>query len=83
MKQFHCVDKLPQITADDRIQPFGLLRVHGKLLHGHVFKTVAALLILGLMAVAFFVLSSCNISLTLVHILNIGENDFDFLVGGV
>ena len=60
MKEFHCVDKLPHITADDRIQPFGLLRVHGKPLHGHAFVTVAVLLILGLMAVVFFVLSTCN-----------------------
>ena len=44
-------DKLPQITADDRIQPLWLLRVHGKPLHGYAFVTVAALLILGLMAV--------------------------------
>ena len=62
MKQFHCVDKLPQITADDRIQPFGLLRVHGTPLHGHAFVTVAVLLILGLMAVVFF----CSVHLQLL-----------------
>ena len=62
MKEFHCVDKLPHITADDRIQPFGLLRVHGKPLHGHAFVTVAVLLILGLMAVVFF----CSVHLQLL-----------------
>ena len=60
MKQFHCVQKLPHMTADDQSQPFWLLRVHGKPLRGHAFVTVAALLVLGLMAVVFFVLSSCN-----------------------
>ena len=60
MKRLHCVDKLLQFIEDDRIQTFGLVRVHGKHLHGYAFVTVAVSLIMGWMAVVCVVLSSCN-----------------------
>ena len=60
MKRLHCVDKLLQFIADDRIQTFGLVRVHGKHLHGYAFVTVAVLLIMGPMALVCRVLFRCN-----------------------